>query len=186
MQKFLVAGLGNPGEDYKNSRHNIGFKILDSISMKYRFSFETLKKGELAEIKIKGKQIFFLKPSTYMNLSGKAVNYYMLKKNIPIHNLLIVTDDLHLDFGRIKIKTKGRDGGHNGHKSIIETLRSSEYARLKFGIGDLFKQGDQSKYVLSKWSNQELLDLSGCIDKATNAIISFCVDGPKQTMNNFN
>ena len=186
MDKFLLVGLGNPGEKYQENRHNIGFKIADSISSKYATSFETMKYGDITSFKIKGRSIWLLKPSTFMNLSGKAVRYYLLKHNIKVCNLLIFSDDLHLPFGKIRIKGKGADGGHNGHKDVIEKLASSNYARLKFGVGSNFNTGEQSNYVLSDWSKQEKSKLNNFIDTSVDAIINFCILGIDNTMSKFN
>lgn len=143
MKKFLIVGLGNIGAEYANTRHNIGFKILDYFARKENLSFQTAKLGDITEYKIKGRTLLLLKPNTYMNLSGKAVRYWMEKENIPKDNILIITDDLNLAFGTIRIKTKGTDGGHNGLKNIQLLLNSSEYPRFRFGISDEFKKDNR-------------------------------------------
>jgi len=186
MDKFLLVGLGNPGEKYQENRHNIGFKIADFISSKYDASFETMKYGDIANFKIKGRIIYLLKPSTFMNLSGNAVRYYLLKNKIKVSNLLIFSDDLHLPFGKIRIRGKGADGGHNGHKDVIEKLSTSCYARLKFGVGNNFNPGEQSKYVLSNWSKEETIELNNFIELAVDAISNFCILGLDSTMSKFN
>ncbi|MEQ3662572.1 MAG: aminoacyl-tRNA hydrolase, partial [Flavobacterium sp.] len=155
MKKFLVVGLGNIGSEYINTRHNIGFKILDSFANEENLSFQSVKLGEMTEYKIKGRTILLLKPNTYMNLSGKAVKYWMEKENIEKENVLVITDDLNLSFGTIRIKTKGSDGGHNGLKSIQQLLNTTEYPRFRFGISDEFKKGQQVNYVLGEWSEEE-------------------------------
>ena len=186
MDKFLLVGLGNPGEKYQENRHNIGFKIADALSIKYNAYFETMKYGDITSFKIKGRSIWLLKPSTFMNLSGNAVRYYLLKHNIKFCNLLIFSDDLHLPFGKIRVKGKGADGGHNGHKDIIEKLSTSSYPRLRFGVGSNFKTGEQSKYVLSDWSEQEIIKLNNFIELAVDAISNFCILGLDSTMSKFN
>jgi peptidyl-tRNA hydrolase, PTH1 family len=147
--------LGNIGAEYVNTRHNIGFKVVDFFARKESISFQTAKLGEIAEFKIKGRTIFLLKPNTYMNLSGKAVKYWMEKENIAKENILVITDDLNLAFGTIRIKTKGSDGGHNGLKNIQLVLNSMEYPRFRFGISDEFKKGQQVDYVLGEWNDDE-------------------------------
>lgn len=143
MKKFLIVGLGNIGAEYVNTRHNIGFKVVDFMAREAGVEFQTVKLGALAEMKIKGRTLFLLKPNTYMNLSGKAVQYWMEKENISKENILIITDDLNLSFGTLRMKPKGSDGGHNGLKHIQATLNSTEYPRLRFGISDEFKKGQQ-------------------------------------------
>ena len=141
MKKYLIIGLGNIGAEYVNTRHNIGFKIVDFLAKKEGVSFQTAKLGDLAEFKIKGRTVLLLKPNTYMNLSGKAVKYWMDKENIAKENILVITDDLNLSFGTLRIKAKGSDGGHNGLKNIQLLLNTSEYPRFRFGISDQFKKG---------------------------------------------
>ena len=186
MEKCLLVGLGNPGEKYCNNRHNIGFQIANSLSVKHDTSFKTMKYGDVSHFKIKGRSIWLLKPSTFMNLSGNAVRYYLLKHKIKVSNLLIFSDDLHLPFGKIRIKGKGADGGHNGHKDIIEKIATSSYARLKFGIGSNFNTGAQSNYVLGDWSEEEQIELNNFIDLAVDAISNFCTLGLESTMSKFN
>lgn len=186
MDKFLLVGLGNPGEKYQKNRHNIGFRIADAFAKKYNSAFETIKHGDMSTLKIKGRSVWLLKPSTFMNLSGNAVRYYLLKHKIKINNLLIFTDDLHIPFGKIRFRSKGSDGGHNGHKSIIQMLGDSNYPRLKCGIGNNFKTGEQSKYVLSDWSVEEEEQLNDFIDLAVDAITNFCILGINETMSKYN
>lgn len=185
-KKFLIVGLGNIGAEYVNTRHNIGFKIVDYFTRKEGVSFQTAKLGDMAEFKIKGRTLFFLKPNTYMNLSGKAVKYWMEKENIPKENILIITDDLNLAFGTIRIKAKGSDGGHNGLKNIQLLLNSTEYPRFRFGISDAFKKGQQVNYVLGEWSEEENKLLPERFELAANIITSFALAGLNITMNEFN
>ncbi|MDO4230135.1 MAG: aminoacyl-tRNA hydrolase [Capnocytophaga sp.] len=186
MKKYLIAGLGNIGLEYKNTRHNIGFKVVDFLAEQHSVSFTTQKLGDIAELKHKGKTFILLKPSTYMNLSGKAVRYWLEKENIPIENLLIVTDDLNLPFGTIRIKSKGSDGGHNGLKDIQAQLNSTAYARLRFGISNDFAKGRQVDYVLGQWSEEENTALPERLTKSAEAVLSFGLAGINITMNSFN
>ncbi|MFN8326094.1 aminoacyl-tRNA hydrolase [Flavobacterium sp.] len=186
MKKFLIVGLGNIGSEYANTRHNIGFKILDYFANKENLSFQTVKLGDLAEHSIKGRKLLFLKPNTYMNLSGKAVKYWMEKENIEKENIFVITDDLNLSFGTIRIKSKGSDGGHNGLKNIQQTLNSTEYSRFRFGISDQFKKGQQVDYVLGEWNDEEKLKLPERLEVAKKAIESFVLAGLPITMNEFN
>ena len=186
MKKFLIVGLGNIGSEYVNTRHNIGFKILNQYAKAENIEFQTAKLGELAQHKIKGRTLFLLKPNTYMNLSGKAVKYWLEKENIPKENLLIITDDLNLSFGTIRIKAKGTDGGHNGLKNIQLLLNSSEYPRFRFGISDEFKKGQQVNYVLGEWSEEEKINLTERLNKSIEVINSFVLSGLSETMNLFN
>jgi len=186
MKKFLITGLGNIGEEYVDTRHNIGFKILDSLAFAEDFTFETLKLGDIGTFKVKGRSVLCLKPNTFMNLSGKALKYWVEKEKIPPQNLLVVTDDINLDFGTIRLKTKGSDGGHNGLKDIQNTLQSNKYNRLRFGVGSDFKKGRQVDYVLGKWNEQEREKLEERLEKSCQAIRSFVFAGMKNTMNEFN
>lgn len=186
MKKFLIVGLGNIGAEYVNTRHNIGFKILDHFAKKESISFQTAKLGDVAEFKIKGRTLILLKPNTYMNLSGKAVKYWMEKENIEKENILIITDDLNLSFGTIRIKTKGSDGGHNGLKSIQSLLNTTEYPRFRFGISDQFKKGQQVNYVLGEWDEEEKSKLPERLEKSAEIIQSFALAGLNNTMNEFN
>lgn len=186
MKKFLIVGLGNIGAEYANTRHNIGFKILDYFAKKESISFQTAKLGDIAEFKIKGRTILLLKPNTFMNLSGKAVKYWMEKENIEKENILVITDDLNLSFGTIRIKTKGSDGGHNGLKSIQSLLNTTEYPRFRFGISDQFKKGQQVDYVLGEWNEEEKTKLPERLEKSAEIIQSFALAGLNNTMNEFN
>lgn len=186
MKKFLIVGLGNIGAEYVNTRHNIGFKILDYFAKKESISFQTAKLGDVAEFRNKGRLLILLKPNTFMNLSGKAVRYWMEKENIPKENILIITDDLNLAFGTIRIKTKGSDGGHNGLKNIQLLLNSTEYPRFRFGISDQFKKGQQINYVLGEWNDDEKSKLAPRLELASEIINSFALVGLSETMNLFN
>ena len=186
MKKYLIVGLGNIGGKYHNTRHNIGFNILDHFTNKQDLVFETKKLGDLTTYKFKGRTFIFLKPSTFMNLSGKAVLYWLNKEKIPLENLLIVTDDLNLPFGSIRVKTKGSDGGHNGLKDIQDKLNTTHYNRFRFGIGDEFNKGRQVDYVLSKWSEEEKEKLPERLDLSIELIRSFGTAGITNTMNSFN
>lgn len=184
--KFLIVGLGNIGAEYVNTRHNIGFKIVDFLARKEGISFETVKLGSLAQYKFKGKTFFLLKPNTYMNLSGKAVKYWMDKENIPLENIFVITDDLNLSFGTIRIKPKGSDGGHNGLKNINLVLNTQNYTRFRFGISDEFKKGKQVDYVLGEWDDTEKLALPERLELASEIIKSFGAAGLENTMTTFN
>jgi peptidyl-tRNA hydrolase, PTH1 family len=186
MKKFLIVGLGNIGAEYVNTRHNIGFKVLDYFAKKESLDFQTVKLGSLAEYKFKGRSFFLLKPNTYMNLSGKAVQYWMEKENIPLENLFVITDDLNLPFGTIRIKPKGSDGGHNGLKNINLILNTNQYTRFRFGISDEFKKGRQVDYVLGEWNTTENEALPERLEVASEAIKSFGTAGLENTMTSFN
>ncbi|WP_396173652.1 aminoacyl-tRNA hydrolase [Flavobacterium sp.] len=186
MKKFLIVGLGNIGAEYVNTRHNIGFKVVDHFAKKENISFQTSKLGDVAEFKIKGRTLLLLKPNTYMNLSGKAVKFWMEKENIEKENILVITDDLNLSFGTIRIKAKGSDGGHNGLKSIQSLLNTTEYPRFRFGISDQFKKGRQVDYVLGEWNEDEKAKLLERLDKSIEIIQSFALAGLANTMNEFN
>tara|TARA_R100000935_G_scaffold57636_2_gene92059 strand:- start:882 stop:1517 length:636 start_codon:yes stop_codon:yes gene_type:complete len=186
MKKFLVVGLGNIGPKYANTRHNIGFKILDNYAEKNDLSWQTAKLGDVSTHKIKGRTIIFLKPSTFMNLSGKAIKYWMDKEKIPLEHLLVITDDLNLDFGTIRVKTKGSDGGHNGLKDTQNTLQTMQYNRFRFGISDAFSKGRQIDYVLGEWNEEESQKLPERLEISCKIIESFVLAGIKITMNTFN
>lgn len=186
MRKFLIVGLGNIGADYVNTRHNIGFKIVDFIAREAGVEFQTVKLGALAEVKIKGRTLLLLKPNTYMNLSGKAVLHWMEKEKIEKENILVVTDDLNLPFGSLRIKPKGSDGGHNGLKSIQALINTTEYPRFRFGISDEFKKGQQADYVLGDWTAEENEVLKERLTTAGEAVKSFALAGLGNTMTAFN
>lgn len=184
--KFLIVGLGNIGSEYENTRHNIGFKILDSLANESGIFFSDNRYGATATLKHKGRQFLLVKPSTYMNLSGKAVNYWMQQEKIGLSNVLIVTDDIALPFGTLRMKGKGSDGGHNGLKHIAQTLSRNDYARLRFGVGSDFHKGQQVNYVLGEWSEEENAAMNERIDHAKKMILSFGAIGLGRTMSEFN
>lgn len=186
MKKYLIVGLGNIGEKYANTRHNIGFKILDHFANKEGLTFETQKLGDIATYKLKGKTFIFLKPSTYMNLSGKAILYWLTKEKVLLENLLVITDDLNLPFGSIRLKAKGSDGGHNGLKDTQTQLNTTKYNRFRFGISDAFTKGRQINYVLGEWTQEESDKLTERLDKSVDLIKSFVLAGMNITMNTFN
>ena len=186
MSKILVVGLGNIGDEYENTRHNIGFAVLDTLAKENNFKFRVDRLASVAEYKTRGKTIVFIKPSTYMNLSGKAVNYWLQSERINKEHLLVITDDIALPFGTLRMKGKGSDGGHNGLKNIQETLNSTEYVRLRFGVGSEFSKGRQVDYVLGRWSEDEIQLLYPRIKMASDMIISFATIGLQLTMTNFN
>ncbi|CAM1354768.1 peptidyl-tRNA hydrolase [Tenacibaculum discolor] len=186
MKKFLIVGLGNIGEKYDNTRHNIGFKIVDAFVKEHEGSFETEKLGDIAKLKIKGKTVIVLKPNTYMNLSGKAVKYWMQKENIQVENLLIITDDLNIDFGKIRIKGKGSSGGHNGLKDIQDKFNTGAYPRFRFGVGAEYSKGRQVDYVLGEWNAEEESAMIERIPFSVKAVTSFITAGLANTMNEFN
>ena len=184
--KYLIVGLGNIGPEYANTRHNIGFMVLDALAEASNAVFSSMRYGALTEVKVKGRTLFLLKPSTYMNLSGKAVSYWMQAERIPIENVMIVVDDVALPLGAIRIRAKGSDGGHNGLKHINETLGTQEYARLRFGIGNDYPQGHQVDYVLGDWEPEEKKALPEPVAKAIEAIKAFVTIGLERTMNFYN
>ena len=184
--KYLITGLGNPGKEYENTRHNIGFKVLDALTEASNIVFSEERYGWTTEYKFKGRTFILLKPSTFMNLSGKAVNYWLQKESIPLENLLIVVDDLALPMGTLRLRAKGSDAGHNGLKNITEVLGSQEYARLRIGIGDNFRQGRQIDYVLGEWDKKEKLELTALIDTSIEIIKNFSTIGVQQTMTFYN
>lgn len=184
--KYLVVGLGNPGEKYENTRHNIGFKVLDHFLKDLEDPWKVEKLGWVSQVKFKGRVLFFLKPTTYMNLSGKAVNYWMQKEKIPLENILVVTDDIALPFGKLRLKGKGSDGGHNGLRDIIATLGAQNFARLRFGVGSEFTQGRQVDYVLGNWSSEENETIKERLEICAEIIKGFVSIGLQHTMNNWN
>ena len=183
MSKFLIVGLGNIGDEYANTRHNIGFEIADALAADAGTLFRSDRLASVAEFKFKGKQIVLIKPTTYMNLSGKAVNYWMQAEKIKLENVL---DELAFPFGQIRIHPKGSDGGHNGLKDIQATLGTQNYARLRFGIANAFAKGKQVDYVLGKWGEEERKTLQQRINISTEAVKSFVFAGLQQTMNSYN
>ena len=184
--KYLIAGLGNIGPEYELTRHNIGFLVLDRIADNHKIDFTTQRLADKAEFKYKGKQLHLIKPNTYMNLSGKAIAYWLQELKIPKENLLVIVDDLALPFGTLRLRTKGSSAGHNGLKNIEQLLGGPEYARLRFGIGSEFQKGQQVDYVLSNFSQDEFKGLPALMDKAEEMVKSFCTIGSERTMNFFN
>lgn len=184
--KFLIVGLGNPGSEYEETRHNIGFKVVDALAKELGGTFSLDKAAYRTEVKYKGRILVLIKPITYMNLSGKAVNYWLQAEKILIENLVVITDDIALPQGKLRMKGKGSDGGHNGLKDIQATLKTQDYVRLRFGVGNDFAKGRQSDYVLGKWTKEEELDLPERIGVATEFIKSFSTQGLSNTMTNWN
>jgi len=184
--KYLIVGLGNIGDEYAQTRHNIGFKVLDAWVKASNISFEQKRLAYYATDKHKGRNLILIKPTTYMNLSGKAINYWLQQESIPVENLFIIVDDIALPFGTVRIKSKGSDGGHNGLSHIIETLKHNNFSRLRFGIGNQFSQGRQVDYVLGNWSAEEEKILPPRIELMIEAAKSFSTLGIERTMNFFN
>jgi len=185
-KKYLIVGLGNIGADYVRTRHNIGFKVVEKFAQLNDAVFETKKLGDLASFKFKGRSFLLLKPNTYMNLSGKAVKYWLEKEAIPPENLLIITDDLNLPFGTLRLKMKGSAGGHNGLKDIQDKLNTSQYNRLRFGISDEFAKGRQVDYVLGEWTTEESEKLQERLEQCSACIKSFVMAGIHNAMNTYN
>jgi peptidyl-tRNA hydrolase, PTH1 family len=186
MSRFLIAGLGNIGEEYASTRHNIGFTIAEQLVSDAGSRFQAGRLADVAEIKHKGKSIVVIKPTTYMNLSGKAINYWLQAEKVPVENLMVLVDELALPFGKIRIGPKGSDGGHNGLRNIQETLNTTQYPRLRFGISNQFSKGSQVDYVLGKWDDEELKILPDRLKVATDAIRAFTFIGLERCMNQFN
>ena len=184
--KYLIVGLGNPGSKYVNTRHNIGFKVLDAFAKENEVEFSTEKLADAATVKFKGRTLVLIKPNTFMNLSGKAVNYWLQTEKISKENLLVITDDIALPFGKLRMKGKGSDGGHNGLKDIQAVLGTNQYTRLRCGVGSEFNPGKQSNYVLGEWSKDESLDLPERLSTATEFIKGFSTIGLQLTMTNWN
>ena len=183
--KYLIVGIDNIGEKYDETRHNVGFEVVDYLAEQSSASWKSVSHGEMTTIKHKGRHLLLLKPNTYVNLSGKAVRYWLQKEKIPTENLLVVVDDLHIEFGTIRLRGKGSDGGHNGIKDINATL-GSKYARLRVGIGSDFHKGQQVDYVLGKWSQAEKDGLPTILKKSAEVAQSFAAIGLAHTMSNFN
>ncbi len=181
--KYLIAGLGNIGDEYTETRHNIGFKVADALATD---AFTLDRHVFYAQLKYKGRSLHIIKPTTYMNLSGKALRYWLDYLKIPVENSLVITDDIALPFGKIRIKKNGSDGGHNGLKSIIESLGTVEFPRLRFGIGGDFQKGGQVNYVLGKWNTEEKKQLDEKIAHVVESVKSFVTVGIERTMNEFN
>lgn len=186
MSKFLIVGLGNIGDEYAHTRHNIGFGILDFMAREHDLKFRSDRLADVAELKYKGKQLILIKPTTYMNLSGKAVNYWMQAEKIAVENCLVLVDELALPFGKIRLGPKGSDGGHNGLRNIQEVLGTANYPRLRFGISSEFNKGSQVNYVLGKWNDEEKKTLDERIKIASDAVKAFAFAGLARCMNEFN
>lgn len=184
--KYLIVGLGNIGAEYAGTRHNIGFNVLDALAEASNAVFTTARYGDVAEVKYKGRTLVLLKPSTYMNLSGKAVRYWLEQENIPIENLLVISDDIALPFGELRMRKKGSAGGHNGLKNIAELLGREDWARMRFGIGGNFARGGQVDYVLGHWTDEERAAMPERLKLFSDAALSFVAVGPDLTMNAFN
>ncbi len=184
--KFLIAGLGNIGAEYAHTRHNIGFDILDALAAKHNVSFSPNRYADYAMISFKGKQLHLIKPTTYMNLSGKAVRYWLQELKLTPKELLVLVDDLAIDFGKIRIRGNGSDAGHNGLKNIQELLQTQQYPRLRFGIGNNYHKGQQVDFVLGKWSNEENEKLTPLINHCVEAVEGFAAIGLERMMNFYN
>lgn len=186
MSKYLIAGLGNIGEEYVHTRHNIGFDIADNLSQQLHASYVVDRLAYIAEAKYKGRTLYIIKPTTYMNLSGKAIAYWKNTLNISIENILVLVDDIAFEIGQFKIHPKGSNGGHNGLKSIEEHLQTIHYSRLRFGIGHHFPKGKQVDYVLGKWKDEEWKIVQEKIPLCVHAIQCFVFEGIQHAMNKYN
>jgi PTH1 family peptidyl-tRNA hydrolase len=184
--KYLIIGLGNTGAEYHETRHNIGFMVVDSIAEEHGASFQLKRHAHIAEVKIKGRTLVLVKPTTYMNLSGKAVHYWMQEEKISLENILVITDDIALPFGTLRMRMKGSSGGHNGLTHIEETLSSQLYTRLRMGVGSDFSKGQQADYVLSPFSQEQYKEMAIVLKKAKDAVISFTTIGVERAMNTVN
>ena len=184
--KFLIVGLGNPGAEYENTRHNVGFRVVDTIADAHGGTFSSERHGMVSTVRFKGRTLVLLKPNTFMNLSGKAVRYWLEAEKIPADRLLIITDDLNLDYEKIRLRVKGSDGGHNGLKDIQAVLGTNIYPRLRIGIGSDFSRGKQSDFVLGEWTEKEHLALQEVLTKSAKAVESAVSIGLSRTMNQFN
>ena len=185
-ESYLVVGLGNIGPEYALTRHNMGFIVLDAWAQTSNTSFNTLRYGDLAEIHLKGRTIYLLKPSTYMNLSGNAVRYYLQKLPIPLERLIVICDDINLPFGTIRMRKAGSDGGHNGLKNIAECIETQNYARISMGVGHDFSEGFQSDYVLGNLSPEEMLEMKSLSEKVIQGVKDWIWLGPDRAMNVLN
>ena len=184
--KYLIVGLGNIGDEYRDTRHNIGFKMLDAFAEASNIAFEDKRYGFVAHCRVKNAEIVLLKPSTYMNLSGNAVRYWLQQEKIPVENMLVLVDDLNLPFGSIRMRKRGSNGGHNGLGHIQQVLGTQNYARLRFGIGNEFTKGRQVNFVLGQWTDEEEKILPERLKIVCEIIPSFCLQGMDRTMNLFN
>jgi PTH1 family peptidyl-tRNA hydrolase len=184
--KYLIVGLGNIGDEYAHTRHNIGFDVVDALAEKYKSAFTADRYADIAEISLRGRQIIAIKPNTYMNLSGKAVRYWMQAHKIPVENIFVIVDDLAIPFGKIRIRGNGSDAGHNGLKSIQELLLTQNYPRLRFGLGSNYAKGRQVDFVLGTWNTEEAKEIAPLCLKCVQAIESFVLRGLPLTMSEFN
>ena len=184
--KYLIIGLGNPGNEYQNTRHNIGFQVLDRLVSLSNTTFSVDKLADVATLKFKGRQLMLVKPNTFMNLSGKAVNYWLQKTKVSIDNILVVTDDISLPFGMLRLRKGGSDGGHNGLKDIQNILNTKKYPRLRFGVGNDFPKGSQADYVLSDFTDEDYRVIGERMDLAIKIIHGFATIGISRTMSEFN
>ncbi len=184
--KYLIVGLGNAGAEYDDTRHNVGFEVVDHLASQFEVTFKDARLGFITSFKHKGRTFNLVKPTTYMNRSGKAVNYWMKELNLKPENLLVVLDDLNIDFGKVRLKGKGKDGGHNGLKDIDQVLGSQNYSRLRVGIGNKFEKGRQVDYVLGKWSSDERKSLPEIIKHCADGVLSYGTIGLARSMNNVN
>ncbi|MDE6007104.1 MAG: aminoacyl-tRNA hydrolase [Muribaculaceae bacterium] len=186
MKRFLIACLGNMGPEYVDTRHNAGFMVADRLAADAGVSFQSARYGDMATVKVKNCELLVLKPSTFMNLSGVAVRYWMNREKLPLQNLLVVVDDMAIPFGSIRIRKQGSDAGHNGLKNIAEQLGTQNYARLRFGIGNDFPKGCQVDYVLGKFPEEEREKLPAILERAADAVKAFCLSGVDFAMNHYN
>lgn len=181
--KYLIVGLGNIGDEYYGTRHNIGFEVVDRLATKFGGEWRPLKHGSLCEVSHKGRKLLLLKPNTYMNLSGKAVAYWMQLEKIKLENVVVITDDLALPLAKLRLKPKGSDGGHNGLKSVQTSLNTTNYARLRFGVGNAFSQGQQVNFVLGKFTEDERAEVMVALDRAVDGTLQYCTLGAGFAMN---
>jgi len=186
MNKFLIAGLGNIGNEYAGTRHNVGFDVVDAFAFKHEALFVQERLGAIAKLRLKGKQVILLKPSTYMNLSGRAVKYWLDKEEIPLENLLVIVDEVALPLNKLRVRPSGSSAGHNGLRSIEESLETVNYPRLRFGIGNTYPKGMQVEYVLGKWTSQEIPLAKIKLEKSVEAVETFILAGIDTTMNQYN
>lgn len=186
MNKYLIAGLGNIGAEYQHTRHNIGFDVVDAFAHKQAISFHSDRLADVAECKLKGRTVFCIKPTTYMNLSGKAVKYWMDKEHIAIENILVIVDEVALPLDRLRVRVAGSSGGHNGLKSMEASLQSDAYPRLRFGVGNNYPKGRQVEYVLGRWEPEEIALVNKKIDVCTELIATYILQGIAPAMNEYN
>lgn len=184
--KYLIVGLGNIGDEYANTRHNIGFMAIDRFAAKHDVLWADKRYGFVGKCRVKNAELVLLKPSTFMNLSGNAVRYWLGEENIPVENMLVIVDDLNLPFGTLRLRKQGSDGGHNGLKHIQQVLGTPNYSRLRVGIGNEFTRGAQINFVLGEWTDEERNQLDAKLDRIAEIIPSFCLQGVDRTMNQYN